>query len=162
MAISNRLLAVLMLCLVSTGIAAHEYSLGELKIDHPWTRATPGGATTAAGYARITNTGGQADRLLGGSFTRAERVEVHEMSMQDNVMRMRRLADGLEILPGETVELKPGSFHLMMIGLSEPVSQGERIRGTLIFERAGTVDVEFTVDETGADKPGHNGHMHAH
>lgn len=116
------------------GVHAHEFKAGNLEIDHPWTRATPKGAKTAGGYLKITNKGQEADRLIGGSAGGAESVEVHEMSVENNVMKMRQLTGGLEIKPGETVELKPGSYHLMMIGLKKPYEEGELVKGSLTFE----------------------------
>jgi periplasmic copper chaperone A len=118
---------------------------GSLTIEQPWSRATPAGAKVGGGYLRITNTGKESDRLIGGSFPLASKVEVHEMSMQDNVMRMKPVEGGLEIKPGASVELKPGGFHLMLMDLKEPLKEGQTFKGTLVFEKAGTVNVEYTV-----------------
>ncbi len=148
---------------------AHGYEKSGLKIKHPWTRATPPGAKVAGGFLKITNTGKQADKLLGGSFSLSKRVEVHEMSMSDGVMRMKELPKGLEIQPGQTVELKPGSFHLMFMGLSASPKEGKPVKGTLKFEKAGEVEVEFAVapigakshsDEEGASASSGAGHDH--
>jgi copper(I)-binding protein len=136
--------------LLAAGAAsAHDYKAGDLVIDHPWVRATPPGASTAGGYATITNHGTEQDRLTGGSATDVERVEVHQMTVENNVMKMRPLDAGLEIGPGETVELKPGGYHLMMIGPKEQITEGSKIEGTLVFEKAGTVDVSFKVEPMG-------------
>jgi periplasmic copper chaperone A len=132
--------------------------VGALTIEAPWTRATPQGARVAGGYMRISNTGSQPDRLTGGSFPLAGRFEVHEMAMNNGVMTMRELAKGLEIAPGQTVELRPGGFHLMFMDLREPVREGRTIKGTLVFEKAGTVDVEYHVAPIGAR--GAVGHTH--
>ena len=150
----KRSLAVLALCALSAPVYAQDYRVGDIEIAQPWTRATPAGAPTAAGYATITNTGQEADWLVGGSAAGAGTVEVHEMSMQDGIMRMRQLEDGLQIAPGETVELKPGSYHLMMIGLDQAYEEGETVEGTLTFQNAGTVEVAFTVAGIGATRPG--------
>jgi periplasmic copper chaperone A len=99
--------------------AAKTYKVGALVIEAPWTRATPAGASVAGAYLKITNTGAQLDRLTGGSMPNSSEVEVHEMTMTDNVMKMRRLQGGLEIKPGQSVELKPGGYHLMVTGLNE-------------------------------------------
>ena len=77
------------------------------------------------------------------------------MSMDNGVMRMRQLKDGLVIKPGETVELKPGSFHLMFVDLKEPIKEGDRLKGTLEFEKAGKVDVEYVAVAVGASPGGH-------
>jgi periplasmic copper chaperone A len=131
-------------------IEAHEFKAGTLLIGHPWTRATPAGARTAGGYLKITNNGAEADRLIGGSAEGADAVEVHEMAMENNIMRMRRLENGVEIKPGQTVELKPGSYHLMMIGLKEPFKKDAMLKGTLQFQKAGSVPVAFNVEAMGA------------
>jgi periplasmic copper chaperone A len=136
---------------------------GDLTITAPWTRATPGGAKVAGGYMRITNTGKETDRLVGGSLPQAGRFEVHEMATTNNVMVMRQLDKGLEIKPGETVELKPGGFHVMFMDLKEPVKQGAALEGTLVFEKAGTVSVEYQVAPIGAtSRDGKAGSGHAH
>jgi periplasmic copper chaperone A len=129
---------------------AAEQRVGDLVLGRTWTRATPGGARVAGGYLTIRNTGATPDRLIGGSLEAAGRVEIHEMAMVEGVMRMRDLANGLPIAPGSTVELRPGGFHVMFMDLSRPLRQGETLRGTLVFERAGTVPVEFRVDAMGA------------
>ena len=138
--------------------AAHEYRLGDLLIDHPWSRATPGGAMVAGGFMQITNKGTTADRLIGGSFVESNLFEVHEMAMQNGVMRMRALEKGLEIAPGQTVELKPGGYHAMFIDLKRPLKEGDTVKGTLRFEKAGTVEVEFKVEARGAAPAGHGHH----
>jgi copper(I)-binding protein len=129
---------------------AHDYKLGPLEIAHPWTRATPKGATVAGGYLKVTNTGTAPDRLIGGSNAAAGRLEIHEMKLVDNVMQMRPLPAGLEIKPGQTVELKPGSYHLMFMQLKAPLEPGKSVKGTLVFEKAGTIEVEYTVEAIGA------------
>jgi len=139
---------------------AYDFKVGGLEIDQPWSRATPKGAKVAGGYLKVTNTGTAADRLVGGTFAAARGVEVHEMSMDRGVMKMRQLKDGLEIKPGATVELKPSASHLMFMDLSRPLTKGERVKGTLVFEKAGPVDVEYSVEAIGATPPqsGHAGH----
>ena len=107
------------------------YKAGDLTIEGPWARATPAGAKIGGAYMKITNNGSQPDRLMGGSAENAASVEVHEMSMTNNVMKMRHLQDGLEIKPGQTVELKPGGYHVMLIGLSKGLSQGQKVKGSL-------------------------------
>ncbi len=137
---------------------AHEFTLGTLKIGHPWGRATPPGAKVAGGYLTVLNTGSEPDRLLGGTVDIASNVEVHEMSVTDGIMRMRELPRGLEILPGQKIELKPGSYHLMWLNLARPPKQGDRIKGTLKFERAGEITVEFQIDAIGSSGGEHTGH----
>ena len=121
-----------------------------LKIGHPWSRATPKGAAIGAGYLKITNNGTAPDRLLGGSSEAAKSFELHVMSMEKGVMKMRPVEGGIEIKPGETVEFKPESYHVMFVGLKEPLVQGHRIKATLEFAKAGKVAVEFVVESIGA------------
>jgi copper(I)-binding protein len=138
------------------------YKVGPLVIEAPWTRATPGGAQVGGAYLKITNTGAEADRLVGGSLPIAAAVEVHAMSMTDGVMKMRKLETGLEIKPGQTVELKPGGYHLMFTGLRQALQQGQPVKGTLQFEKAGSVEVEYRVEPIGA-RPGEGAkkeHLH--
>lgn len=129
----------------SITILAAPVKAGDLVIEAPWARATPKGAQVGGGYVRITNTGREADRLIGGSVPLADRVEVHEMSMSDNVMHMGPVAGGLEIPPGSTVELKPDGFHLMFQNLKETLKAGSNVKGTLVFQKAGAVDVDYAV-----------------
>jgi hypothetical protein len=137
---------------------AHEYTLGNLRIVHPWTRATPPSARVAGGFLTIENKGAEPDRLVGATFERAGAVELHEMALENGVMRMREIAGGIAIAPGATVTLKPGGLHVMFMGLSGQLRQGEKFKGTLVFERAGRIDVEFAVEAMGA--AGQTGHGH--
>lgn len=140
---------------------AHDYKSGSLQIDHPWTRVTPKGATVAGGYVKIENKGNTPDRLIGASGAVSGRTELHEMTMEGSVMRMRALANGIEIPAGATVELKPGGLHIMFMELKSPLEQGKHFKGTLLFEKAGTVAVEFAVeamDSVGGHGGGHKGH----
>lgn len=161
---TKSILAALALSLALGGTAfAHDYKLGALKIDHPWSRATPGGAKVAGGYLKIENTGTAADRLVSISApTISGRTEIHEMATKDGVMTMRPLEGGVAIPAGAKVEFKPGGYHIMFMELKQPLKQGESVKGTLTFEKAGTVEVEFKVDAVGArgggDHGAHKGH----
>lgn len=132
---------------------AHDYTVGALKIERPWARATPKGAGIGGGYLTVTNTGSTPDRLVGGSSAVSKGFEVHEMSMDNGVMKMRMLPKGLEIKPGETVTFKPGGYHVMFVGLHHQLMPGQHFKATLQFEHAGNVDVEFAVEGLGAMKP---------
>jgi hypothetical protein len=145
------LVALMTLC--ATQSFAQSFKVGTIEVDQPWMRATPKGASTAAGYFKITNSGTVADRLTGGSTPVASAVEFHEMTMTNGVMKMRPLPAGLEIKPGETVELKPSSFHAMFTGLKQPLKQGDHVKATLVFEKAGSVEVDYTVESIGAQGP---------
>jgi copper(I)-binding protein len=154
-------LGVAVFGLVAAPAAAQPYHAGPIEIVNPWSRATPKGATVAAGYATLRNNGATPDRLIGGSTEAGKRVEIHTVEMDQGVMRMRELKSGLEIRPGQTVELKPGSFHLMFVDLARPLQKGDRIKGTLVFERAGKVDVDYAVEAIGA-QPTHGQGQRGH
>ena len=156
------LISALLFAVVASGARAHDYKIGPIAIDHPWTRATPKNAPVAGGYLKITNTGTAPDRFTGGSIEVAKRFEVHAMSMEGGVMKMRELRDGLTIAPGATVELKPGSYHIMMMNLSRPLTKGEKVKGSLTFEKAGKVDIEFAVEAIGASPAGMKTKEHGH
>ncbi len=98
---------------------------GTLQIMDARLRATPPNARVAAGYMNVRNAGADADRLIGGTADFADKVEIHEMSMEGGVMKMRPLSNGLEIAPGETVELAPGGYHLMLTGLNAALQEGQ-------------------------------------
>ncbi|MBI4274007.1 MAG: copper chaperone PCu(A)C [Rhizobiales bacterium] len=150
-------------CVFTAGKAgAHDYKFGSLEIVHPWVRATPKGASVAGGYLKITNRGPAPDRLIGGSAAFAGRLQLHEMKMSADVMQMRPLKDGLEIKPGETVEFKPGSFHIMFFDLKQPLQKDERVKGTLVFEKAGTIELEFIVEGLGSVPSGAPATQHGH
>jgi periplasmic copper chaperone A len=135
--------------LVAPAAWAHEYKAGTLDIGHPWSRATLPGAKVAAGYLTVKNSGTEPDRLIAVSAGIAGKGEIHEMTVKDGVMTMRPVAGGLEIPAGGEVKLEPGSFHLMFMNLNAPAVAGEKFPGTLTFEKAGTVEVEFAVEKPG-------------
>src|SRR5450432_3942363 len=132
---------------------AEEFQLGDLVISQAWSRATPGGAKIGAGYLTIENNGSVADRLMGGSGDVAAKIEVHEMAMNNGVMTMRPLDKGLAIEPGKTVKLAPGGYHLMLTDLKSPLQQGDKLPGTLEFEKAGKVKLTFDVQGIAAQAP---------
>ncbi len=148
----------------STAQTPDAYALGALRIEAPFTRATPGGAKVAGGYMRITNTGKVADRLVGGTLAAAGRFEVHEMAVRDGVMTMRPLDKGLEIPAGGTVDLKPGGLHAMFMDLKAGLKEGDRVKGSLVFEKAGSIEIEYAVGSIAAQaaggEPDHGGHKH--
>lgn len=129
-------------------------TLGDLVIEGAWTRQTPPRAKAGGAYARITNTGTADDRLVGGSAPFAGRVEIHEMAIDDGIMTMRKLKDGLTIPAGETVELKPGSYHVMLLDMTDPPRQGGTASLTLVFDKAGEVALELPVAAVGAPRLG--------
>ena len=149
--------SILFACILSIAAgaaAAQEFKAGSLEIDQPWSRATPKGAKVGAGYLTIKNTGTTPDRLVSGTSPVAGKFEIHEMSMDKGVMKMRPVPEGVEIKPGETVELKPSSFHFMIMDLKQPIVRGKPFKASLMFEKAGPVEVEFEVVAPGATPAG--------
>jgi periplasmic copper chaperone A len=153
-------LLALALAIGASNAVAEDYNIGTLQIGNPWTRATPKGSTVAGGYMKITNKGSAPDRLVGGSAAVAGRFEVHSMVMEQGVAKMRPVEGGLVIGPGETLELKPGALHVMLTGLKQPLEKGRKVKGTLEFEKAGKVDIEYSVEPLGASSPAPAGHRH--
>jgi len=145
---------------ISHSAFAHEYKVGDIEIGHPWARATLPAAKVGGGYLKLTNEGTTDDRLVTVSSPIAERAEIHSMDMKDGVMMMRPMADGIEIKAGETVEFAPGGFHLMLIDLKQPMTEGERVPLTLKFEKAGSIEVELAVEAARAPAavPAHSHH----
>jgi copper(I)-binding protein len=146
--------AALLAAFAAMPAQAEDVTAGSLKISAPWARATPKGAPIGGGYMTIINTGPAPDRLVGGTSDASKRFELHEMSMDNGVMKMRPMAKGVEIKPGQTVEFKPGGYHVMFVGLNKQLTQGQHIKATLDFEKAGKVNVDFTVEGIGAQGAG--------
>jgi copper(I)-binding protein len=141
----------------ATPARAQDFTAGAITIEAPWLRATPVGAKVAGGYMTLHNRGPEADRLIGGSSPVAGSIEVHEMHMDGSIMKMRELPDGLKVPAGGSVELKPGSYHLMLIDLKRPLKEGDRIKATLQLAKAGTVEVELAVRGMGSMGDDHRG-----
>jgi copper(I)-binding protein len=150
------LAAALALSLAAAPALAEGIKAGDLTIEKPRARATPKGAEVGAAYLEIRNAGGDADRLTGGTADFAN-VEIHEMSMQGNVMQMREVKDGLAIPAHGDVKLTPGGYHLMLTGLKHSLVKGETAKVTLTFEHAGAVTVDFSVVGVGASSGGMKG-----
>ena len=139
----------------AVGLAhADDVMIGNLKLTAAWARATPKGATVGGGYFTITNTGNAADRLVGGTSDVSNRFEIHEMSMDKGVMKMREVISGIEIKPGQTVRFEPSGYHIMFVGLKQPLKQGDHVKATLQFEKAGNASVYFVVESIGARSVG--------
>ncbi len=142
------------LSLAAAPAIAQEFKAGDITIDKPWSRATPKGTTVGAGYLVIHNHGATADKLVGGSADFAGEVAVHEMTMDNGVMRMREMKSGLEIPANGEVSLAPKGYHLMFTDLKRPLKKGETVKATLTFEHAGSIPVDFQVGGVGAAGPG--------
>src|SRR5271156_4197395 len=138
----------------ATPLQAADYDVGSIHIALPWARATPKGASAGAGYMTITNKGTTADRLSCVSDDASAQCQIHSMTIEDGVMKMRPVEGGLEIKPGETITLKPGGFHMMFVDLTHPLEQGKSVGVTLKFDTAGTVKVDLPIAAIGAPAPG--------
>ena len=132
---------------VGAGVGAHEYRSGAIEIDHPQAPAPPPGAPGLAGYLTLANTGDEPDRLLGATAAFAAAVELHATTMDGDVARMRRLDDGIALPPGATVALVPNATHLMFVDPVPGIVVGDALPVTLEFERAGSVEVVFNVED---------------
>ena len=141
-------LAALVLGAAACAAQAQSSQAGAIAIGHPYARATAEGQRNGGGYLSLDNRGAQADRLTAVRTDAAQAVELHEMAMEGDVMRMRRL-DAIEVPAGRTVVLKPGGLHLMLVGLKAPLKAGARVPLTLTFARAGEVEVVLNVEAAG-------------
>lgn len=146
-------IALALVATLATPALAQDVRKGSLTISQPWSRATSPRATVGAGFLTIRNAGARGDRLISATSPRAERVEIHTMSMDGGVMRMRQLVDGLALPAGGTATLAPSGNHIMLIGLKSPLKAGERVPATLRFARAGTVTVQFVIGGAGDAAP---------
>lgn len=133
------------LALAALSAVAHSFKLGEIDIGHPYARPTREGQMVGAGYLKLANKG-PVDRLVSATSPAAGSVEIHSMSMEGDVMKMRQV-DAIELATGQTVELKPGGYHLMLMGLKAPLKVGEKFPLTLKFEKSGEVVVTVNVEE---------------
>ena len=132
---------------------AHEIKIAKLVIHHPWIRQPIGNAAVASAYTTIDNTGTEGDTLISISIENVPTVQIHEMMMAGDVMKMTEMAKGLLIPAGKSVELKPKSSHIMLMGIKSAFMEGEEVKGTFTFAKAGKVDVDFEVVAPGADTP---------
>lgn len=128
------------------GNSAEVVTAGDLELSEAHSIATIPNARVAGGYIVITNKGKEDDRLIGGTTDAAGKVEIHEMSMKDNVMKMRKLSEPLAIPAGQTVQLAPTGFHIMFMDLAKPFKEGETVNVVLEFEKAGKVNLPFHVN----------------
>jgi copper(I)-binding protein len=163
-------MTIAMFQIAAAGAQAADYDLGSIHVTQPWARATPKGASAGAAYLTVTNNGAAPDRLSCAGSEAAAQCQIHTMSMDNGVMKMRLVEGGIEIRPGETVTLKPGSDHMMLVNLKHPLEAGKTVEATLQFEKAGQLKVTFPIAAIGAAAPGtpagggsmmegHGGHM---
>ncbi|MDP2244345.1 copper chaperone PCu(A)C [Pseudomonas sp.] len=140
---------------------AHDYSVGNLHIEHPWSRAMPPVAPTAAAYFVVHNKGSDADRLLSASTPVAGKAELHEHIHADGLMKMQQVQN-VEIPAGGEVKFEPMGYHVMLFNLKQQAKDGERFPLTLTFEKAGAVEVDIAVHTDAPEAAGHVEEPHQH
>lgn len=124
---------------------AGEVRIGDLTIEQPWSRQSPMAGNVAAGFMKITNSGTEDDRLISATASITGTVQLHDMKMDGDVMKMVEIPEGIVIPAGQTVELKPRSLHVMFMDVPAQPKEGDVFKGTLVFEKAGTAEVEYEV-----------------
>ena len=148
---SNTLLKTLLISAVGLGISglanAQNAKVGSVQIENAYTRATVSGQQAAGGFMKIENKGA-ADQLISASSPVAGEVQLHEMAMDGNVMKMRQVKD-IAVPAGGAVELKPGGMHLMFMNIKAPLTAGETVPVKLKFAKAGEVEVKMPVNAMG-------------
>lgn len=155
----KRLALVAAFALTTAAFAmSHEARVGDLTLNHPWARATAPGAPVSGGFMKIANAGSAPDYLVGGSADFADKVEIHEMFMEGDVMKMRPVEGGIEVPAGGEVELKPGGYHVMFIGMKKQIVPDTYEKAKLVFKNAGEVEVEFAVEEMKMGGMDHSAH----
>lgn len=153
-------LAFAVAALASSLVCAQEYKLKDLLITAPYARATMPHQPAGGAFLTIENKGNDADTLIAAASPVAKSVEIHTMSMEGNVMKMREVGS-IELKPAEKVIMKPGDgYHLMLMGLKQPLKAGDKFPITLTFEKAGKTEVSFEVRDLKGMKTGgmHQGH----
>lgn len=159
-----RLVTAFILGTATLPAVAHDHAhsqqaaAGAPAVMQAWSRAMPPSAPTGAVYFTLRNPGDKADRLIDVRTPRAEKAELHTHVHEGEVMRMKRV-DAVDVPAGDAVEFKPGGHHVMLFKLSEPLVAGEQFPLTLIFENAGEVDIEVSIQDQ-APESSDNGHMH--
>jgi periplasmic copper chaperone A len=145
--------------LIAVAVPAFAQTTGPIEVQQPWARATPKGASTGAVYMTLDNKSGSDDRLTGVSSDVAAKLQIHEMSMTNGTMQMREVAGGLAVPAGGEVVLKPGGYHVMLMGLKKPLVVGESFPLTLTFAKAGNLSVNVTVQPLDTKPQGPSGGM---
>lgn len=139
----------LALLLAMGSALAHDYQVGELKIAHPWTRATAPAAKMGGVFLSVNNLSAEGDTLIKAESSVAEQTELHQMEMIDGVMKMRQVNNIAVPAKGE-LKLAPGGLHIMLINLKQPLKEGEKIPLKLTFAKAGVVEVKVRVEAMGS------------
>ena len=150
--------ALIAIAFSATFASAHGFKLGNLEIKHPWVKATLPGQPVGGGFLTIVNAGTEPDRLIKVTSDVSGKIQIHDMKVENGVMKMGEVPGGVEIAPGATVELTPGALHVMFMGLKTPFKEGEMVKAVLTFEKAGDIAVEFKVDAA-KGTPDHKQHQ---
>ncbi len=141
-------------------LQAHEETVGDLQFIHPHIPQPAVSAKTAGGYMAIINNGAEADRLIGIETGIAAKAELHESKVDANGVGSMTRLDGADIPAGGTLSLERGGLHVMLFGLTKPLKDGERHKATLIFEKAGRVEIEFMIDPPAGQGADHDATAH--
>jgi len=160
--VSFNAVALIAATLPSAAALAHGYKAGALSISHPWSRQTAPGQSMGGGCLVVSNSDAKDDKLVAVTSPAAAEVQLQTMSMDGGVMRMRQVTNGLTVAAKGKLELKPGGFHVMFLGLKAPLKLGSKVPATLIFQRAGKVKVAFAVEPITSTGPAPSAeHSHA-
>ncbi len=155
----GHLTSVVLLLFLSCG-QAHAQPSGQttIVVERPWARATPAGARTGAVYVTLINNGSSSDSLLGAATPVADQVQFHSATEENGVSRMREMRT-VDVAPGARVAFSPGGLHIMVVGLKQPLKEGQTFPLTLTFEKAGKIDVTVPIEKVGAMQGGSMGSM---
>ena len=147
--IAHLIAALLLVLYLGDGAHAQTSAASTVVVEQPWARATPKGAKTGAAYMILKNNGASADRLLSATTPLADQVQFHKETEDNGVSRMREVHN-VELEPGAKITFKPGEMHMMLVGLKQPLIEGQALPLTLQFERAGNIDVTMPIEKVGA------------
>lgn len=154
----KRLLIAAAITLLSP-LAMAQTATGNLSVEHVWARSSAVSSQNAAVYLTLSNHGKTADRLLAASTAYASQSQIHRSSIENGVMQMREITDGIAVLPGKTVKFAPGGLHVMLLGIKQPLKSGEHFPLTLRFEKAGERQIEVKVQDAPAATDMEHMHM---
>ncbi len=153
------LASIVLLVLLSGGsVYAQTSAQNTIVVERPWARATPAGARTGVVYVTLINNGSAGDSLLGAATPVADQVQFHSATEENGVSRMREMRT-VDVTPGARVTFSPGGLHIMMVGMKQPLKEGQAFPLTLTFEKAGKIDVTVPVEKVGAMQGGSMGSM---
>ncbi len=138
--------------------AGQTFTARDISVTGAFTRATLPNARSGGGFMTISNAGTAPDRLIGAATGNAVRSEIHQMKMEGDMMKMNQVEGGLEIPAGDSVTLEPGGYHVMLMGLKQPLVADQCLDLTLSFEKAGDLPVQLNIGATDASAPAHPGH----